>query len=183
MFKVTNRSYYAQLPVYTNLHDSWCFFFSILFMQLAIANPRLRVINKMKTAKCFEKLGKGWIFLTIGDAIDACLSLKIADPSSINCWNFMFFNFHVSCAYKLQSIKSKDMEPCAFRDICKVDKIQSWKIISFKLWAPNFFIKLEFLQLLAFYYFFLFLILIFSLYFIYNWFYLMKLKPTKRFTF
>ncbi|OIS95701.1 PREDICTED: low affinity sulfate transporter 3-like [Nicotiana attenuata] len=54
-------------------------------IQLAIGNPRLRVINKMKTAKCFEKLGKGWIFLTIGDAIDACLSLKIADPSSINC--------------------------------------------------------------------------------------------------
>ncbi|KAK6773220.1 hypothetical protein RDI58_028458 [Solanum bulbocastanum] len=52
---------------------------------LTIANPRLRVINKMKTAKCFDKLGKGWIFLTIGDAIDACLSLKIVDPSSTNC--------------------------------------------------------------------------------------------------
>ncbi|KAG5573284.1 hypothetical protein H5410_063050 [Solanum commersonii] len=54
-------------------------------IQLTIANPRLRVINKMKTAKCFDKLGKGWIFLTIGDAVDACLSLKIADLSSTNC--------------------------------------------------------------------------------------------------
>ncbi|CAN4119054.1 unnamed protein product [Withania somnifera] len=54
-------------------------------IQLTIANPRLRVINKIKTAKCLDKLGEGWIFLTIGDAVDACLSLKIADPSSKNC--------------------------------------------------------------------------------------------------
>ncbi|XP_059286286.1 low affinity sulfate transporter 3-like [Lycium ferocissimum] len=54
-------------------------------IQLTIANPRLRVINKMKTAKCFDKLGKEWIFLTIGDAVDACSSLKIADHSSTNC--------------------------------------------------------------------------------------------------
>ncbi|XP_055820929.1 low affinity sulfate transporter 3-like [Solanum dulcamara] len=54
-------------------------------IQLTIANPRLRVINKMKTSKCFDKLGKGWIFLTIRDAVDACLSLKIDDSSSTNC--------------------------------------------------------------------------------------------------
>ncbi|PHT50741.1 Sulfate transporter 2.1 [Capsicum baccatum] len=48
-------------------------------IQLAIANPRWKVINKLKAAKFLDKLGKGWIFLTVGDAVDACLNTKMAD--------------------------------------------------------------------------------------------------------
>ncbi|MCD7461555.1 hypothetical protein HAX54_046411 [Datura stramonium] len=54
-------------------------------IQLAIVNPRWKVINKLKAAKFLDKLGKGWIFLTVGDAVDACLNIKMADLSTINC--------------------------------------------------------------------------------------------------
>ncbi|CAN4122238.1 unnamed protein product [Withania somnifera] len=54
-------------------------------IQLAIANPRWKVINKLKAAEFLDKLGKGWIFLTVGDAVDACLNTKMADFSTINC--------------------------------------------------------------------------------------------------
>ncbi|XP_070056162.1 low affinity sulfate transporter 3-like [Nicotiana tomentosiformis] len=40
-------------------------------IQLAIANPRWKVLNKLEAAKFLDKLGKGWIFLTAGDAVDA----------------------------------------------------------------------------------------------------------------
>ncbi|KAK4341424.1 hypothetical protein RND71_039925 [Anisodus tanguticus] len=54
-------------------------------IQLAIANLRWKVINKLKAAKFLDKLGKGWIFLTVGDAVDACLNTKMSDLSTINC--------------------------------------------------------------------------------------------------
>ncbi|KAJ8541414.1 hypothetical protein K7X08_002230 [Anisodus acutangulus] len=54
-------------------------------IHLAIANPRWKVINKLKAAKILDKLGKGWIFLTVGDAVDACLNTKMTDLSTINC--------------------------------------------------------------------------------------------------
>jgi len=54
-------------------------------LQLAIANPRWKVINKLKVAKFVDELGKGWIFLSVGDAVDACLNTKMGDLSTINC--------------------------------------------------------------------------------------------------
>ncbi|KAL0432740.1 UNVERIFIED_CONTAM: Low affinity sulfate transporter 3 [Sesamum latifolium] len=46
-------------------------------IELAVVNPRWQVITKMKAAKFVEKIGANWIFLTIGDAVDVALRLKI----------------------------------------------------------------------------------------------------------
>ncbi|XP_016440527.1 low affinity sulfate transporter 3 [Nicotiana tabacum] len=46
-------------------------------MQLGIASPSWKVINKLKAANFLDKLGKGWIFLTVGDAVDGCLTSKM----------------------------------------------------------------------------------------------------------
>lgn len=50
--------------------------------QLAMANPRLQVIHKLKLGKFVDKIGRGWIFLTIGEAVDACLGSNFATLSS-----------------------------------------------------------------------------------------------------
>ncbi|KAL0392315.1 UNVERIFIED_CONTAM: Low affinity sulfate transporter 3 [Sesamum radiatum] len=47
-------------------------------IELAVVNPRWQVITKMKAAKFVEKIGANWIFLTIGDAVDVALRLKIS---------------------------------------------------------------------------------------------------------
>ncbi|KAF3678471.1 putative ataxin-10-like isoform X1 [Capsicum annuum] len=44
-------------------------------MQLALANPRWHVIHKLKLANFLKKI-EGRIFLTIGEAIEACLTSK-----------------------------------------------------------------------------------------------------------
>ncbi|KAH7565742.1 hypothetical protein JRO89_XS08G0010000 [Xanthoceras sorbifolium] len=46
-------------------------------IQLAIANPRWKVIDKLRLAKFVDKIG-GKVFLTVGEAIDACLNPKMA---------------------------------------------------------------------------------------------------------
>ncbi|GFP94678.1 low affinity sulfate transporter 3 [Phtheirospermum japonicum] len=46
-------------------------------IELAMANPRWQVIAKMKAAKLIEKIGAGWVFLSVADAVDASLRLKI----------------------------------------------------------------------------------------------------------
>jgi len=50
----------------------------MLFLQLAMVNPRWLVIHKLKLALFVDKIGKEWVFLTVGEAVDACLSTKIA---------------------------------------------------------------------------------------------------------
>ncbi|KAL8058367.1 hypothetical protein ABFX02_03G013500 [Erythranthe guttata] len=45
-------------------------------IELAMANPRWQVITKMKASKFIEKIGPGWIFLSVSDAVDASLRLK-----------------------------------------------------------------------------------------------------------
>ncbi|XP_065873271.1 low affinity sulfate transporter 3-like [Euphorbia lathyris] len=45
-------------------------------IKLAIANPRLQVIQKLKVANFVSKIG-GRIFLTIGEAVDECLNPKL----------------------------------------------------------------------------------------------------------
>lgn len=45
--------------------------------QLAITNPRWQVIHKLKLANFVGKLGEK-IYLSVGEAVDACLNPKIA---------------------------------------------------------------------------------------------------------
>ncbi|WVY90129.1 hypothetical protein V8G54_035643 [Vigna mungo] len=47
-------------------------------VELAMVNPRWLVIHKLKLAHFVDKIGKEWVFLTVGEAVDACLSAKIA---------------------------------------------------------------------------------------------------------
>ncbi|KAK7301262.1 hypothetical protein RJT34_12123 [Clitoria ternatea] len=47
-------------------------------VDLAMVNPRWLVIHKLKLAHFVDKIGKEWVFLTVGEAVDACLSTKIA---------------------------------------------------------------------------------------------------------
>ncbi|KAL2489239.1 Sulfate transporter 2.1 [Forsythia ovata] len=45
--------------------------------ELAMASPRWQVINKLKTAKFVDKIGAGWVYFNIPDAVDYCLRFKI----------------------------------------------------------------------------------------------------------
>ncbi|XP_021896081.1 low affinity sulfate transporter 3 isoform X1 [Carica papaya] len=45
-------------------------------IQLAIASPRWQVIHKLKSSKFIERTGRGWIFLSVGDAINTCIHSK-----------------------------------------------------------------------------------------------------------
>ncbi|XVE60443.1 hypothetical protein DITRI_Ditri05aG0129000 [Diplodiscus trichospermus] len=54
-----------------------------LSIKLAVVNLRWQVIHKLKLAKFVEKIGAEWIFLTVGEAVDACLASKLASTS--NC--------------------------------------------------------------------------------------------------
>ncbi|KAK7373061.1 hypothetical protein VNO80_06457 [Phaseolus coccineus] len=47
-------------------------------VELAMVNPRWLVIHKLKLAHFVDKIGKEWVFLTVGEAVEACLSAKIA---------------------------------------------------------------------------------------------------------
>ncbi|OVA14642.1 STAS domain [Macleaya cordata] len=53
-----------------------------LGIQVAIANPGWQVIHKLKLAKFVDKIGGELVFLTVGEAVDACLESKVA---SLNC--------------------------------------------------------------------------------------------------
>ncbi|GMI69977.1 sulfate transporter 3;1 [Hibiscus trionum] len=41
-------------------------------LQLALANPRSEVMKKLDKSKLIDKIGQGWIFLTVGEAVSAC---------------------------------------------------------------------------------------------------------------
>ncbi|XP_077213876.1 sulfate transporter 2.1-like isoform X2 [Tasmannia lanceolata] len=45
-------------------------------LQLAIANPGWQVIHKLKLAKFVNKIGEGLFFLTVDEAVNACLGSK-----------------------------------------------------------------------------------------------------------
>ncbi|KAE8666827.1 Sulfate transporter 2.2 [Hibiscus syriacus] len=53
-------------------------------IKLAIVNLRWQVIHKLKLSKLVEKIGADCIFLTVAEAVDACLASKLA----INNTNF-----------------------------------------------------------------------------------------------
>ncbi|KAG1342403.1 hypothetical protein COCNU_05G006320 [Cocos nucifera] len=47
-----------------------------LGIQLVMANPGCLVIHKMKLAGFVDLIGEKWIFLTVGEAVEACLNAK-----------------------------------------------------------------------------------------------------------
>ncbi|KAI4307356.1 hypothetical protein L6164_030556 [Bauhinia variegata] len=49
-------------------------------IQLAMVNPRWVVIYKLKLAHFVDKIGGQWLFLTVAEAVDACLTSKVATP-------------------------------------------------------------------------------------------------------
>lgn len=54
----------------------------MFFPQLAVANPKWSVINKFKSAKFIDKVGAGRVFLTVDDAVDAFLHLRMTGLAS-----------------------------------------------------------------------------------------------------
>ncbi|KAH7567794.1 hypothetical protein ACOSP7_010042 [Xanthoceras sorbifolium] len=51
-------------------------------IELSMVSPRWQVIHKLKSAKFVDTIGKGCVFLTVADAMDACLASKFAATSS-----------------------------------------------------------------------------------------------------
>ncbi|OIV96704.1 hypothetical protein TanjilG_09246 [Lupinus angustifolius] len=49
-------------------------------IELAMVNPRWLVIHKLKLAHFVEKIGKELVFLTVSEAVDACLASKFSIP-------------------------------------------------------------------------------------------------------
>ncbi|KAL6645647.1 hypothetical protein ACP70R_017255 [Stipagrostis hirtigluma subsp. patula] len=45
-----------------------------LGIQMAIASPGWQAIQKMKVARVIDRVGEDWIFLTVGEAVEACLT-------------------------------------------------------------------------------------------------------------
>uniref|UniRef100_A0A0D9VQP4 STAS domain-containing protein n=1 Tax=Leersia perrieri TaxID=77586 RepID=A0A0D9VQP4_9ORYZ len=45
-------------------------------VQMAIARPGWQVTHKMKLARLIDGVGEGWFFLTVGEAVEACLANK-----------------------------------------------------------------------------------------------------------
>ncbi|KAI3930649.1 hypothetical protein MKX01_037095 [Papaver californicum] len=55
---------------------------SSLGIQVALANPGWQVINKLKLAKFVDKTGEESVFLTVGEAMHACLESKTANVNT-----------------------------------------------------------------------------------------------------
>ncbi|XP_068313316.1 low affinity sulfate transporter 3-like [Pyrus communis] len=51
-------------------------------IQLAMANPRWQVIHRLKVSKLVDKIGGESVFLTVGEAVEACLTCKVTGGSS-----------------------------------------------------------------------------------------------------
>ncbi|MBA0664612.1 hypothetical protein Goklo_004580 [Gossypium klotzschianum] len=41
-------------------------------LQLVLTNPQSEVMKKLDKSKLIDKIGQGWIFLTVGEAVSAC---------------------------------------------------------------------------------------------------------------
>lgn len=51
---------------------------------MAVASPGWQVIHKMKLARLINGIGEDWIFLTIGEAVEACPANN--KGSDLECW-------------------------------------------------------------------------------------------------
>lgn len=49
----------------------------LCFLQLAVGNPRWKVIHKLKVAKFVDRIGKEWFFLSVSEVVDACFGSKM----------------------------------------------------------------------------------------------------------
>ncbi|BAS82761.1 Os03g0195450, partial [Oryza sativa Japonica Group] len=47
-----------------------------LSIQMAIAGPGWQAIQKMKLAGVVDQVGGDWIFLTVGEAVEACVTMQ-----------------------------------------------------------------------------------------------------------
>uniref|UniRef100_A0A0A9F3I1 STAS domain-containing protein n=1 Tax=Arundo donax TaxID=35708 RepID=A0A0A9F3I1_ARUDO len=45
-----------------------------LGIQMAIAGPGWQAVQKMKLARVVDRIGEDWIFLTVGEAVEACVT-------------------------------------------------------------------------------------------------------------
>ncbi|CAL4921280.1 unnamed protein product [Urochloa decumbens] len=54
-------------------------------IQMAIASPGWQVIHKMKLARLIDGTGEAWIFLTVGEAVEACLASKKVKGGDLEC--------------------------------------------------------------------------------------------------
>ncbi|KAJ9696128.1 hypothetical protein PVL29_008392 [Vitis rotundifolia] len=52
-------------------------------LKLVLANPGGEVMKKMNESKFIEVLGQEWIYLTVGEAVEACNPKALADDSSM----------------------------------------------------------------------------------------------------
>ncbi|XP_015690909.1 sulfate transporter 2.1-like isoform X3 [Oryza brachyantha] len=50
-----------------------------LGIQMAMARPGWQVTHKMKLARLIDEVGERWFFLTVGEAVEACLTMKAAN--------------------------------------------------------------------------------------------------------
>ena len=57
--------------------------FCAIVLQLAMVNPRWVVIHKLKLANFVDKIGKESIFLTVDEAVNACMSSKFTTPEAL----------------------------------------------------------------------------------------------------
>ncbi|PHT67902.1 Sulfate transporter 1.1 [Capsicum annuum] len=121
-------------------------------MQLALANPRWHVIHKLKLANFLKKI-EGRIFLTIGEAIEACLTNDDQTPTPIGASNTVV-SFSQSTQsgnrqndeigfYKGMSYKDKDKLSTLFIACLKKD-FRIMKVInSSKSFASNVLIRTQ----------------------------------------
>lgn len=49
---------------------------SIIFLQLALASPKWQVVHKLKLANFVDKIGRDRVYLTVAEAVEACLGVK-----------------------------------------------------------------------------------------------------------
>ncbi|KAI4993048.1 hypothetical protein ZWY2020_007366 [Hordeum vulgare] len=53
--------------------------------QMAIASPGWQAIHKMKLARLVDGVGEEWIFLTVGEAVAACLASNRKMDGALEC--------------------------------------------------------------------------------------------------
>lgn len=41
---------------------------------MAIASPGWKAVQKMKVSQVVDRVGQDWIFMTVGEAVEACLA-------------------------------------------------------------------------------------------------------------
>lgn len=53
-------------------------------MQLVLVNPGSEIVRKLEKSKFVEALGEEWMYLTVGEAVNACNFMLHTCKSNIN---------------------------------------------------------------------------------------------------